>query len=268
MAGLGLARLGNTINMGAGEVRVAALGTVAMTQAAHTVGAIQDTTLDVTTSKVEAKAGFPQVIVATFITEQGASLKATLMEQSASNLSLVLGNGLLSATASVSTTMTSTETIGATSIPVAEATGIVAGDKIIIYPEGKPEDVHVAQVVTVVANEVTISVGLPKALDGATSVIKVHLSKVSGTGGLQGTKYFTAVLVSKDQNGVPIVTVFWKVSAAGAASLAGNNTAVTTLPLELVAVAPSVEDTSLGGALEAYAALINQYPLMYRFAAA
>lgn len=267
MAGLGLAKNANTINMGAGEVRVAALGTVATTQA-HTVGAISDSSIDVTTSKVEAKAGFPQVIVGTFITEQGATLKATLMEQSAANLSVVLGNGLLNVGSPVSTTMTSTETLGATVITLASATGISVGDKIIIYPEGKPEDVHVAVVTAISTNDVTISVGLPKAMNGATSTINVTTAKISGTGGLTGTKYFTAVLVQRDQNGVPIVTVFWKVSAAGAASLAGNNTAVTTLPLDLVAIAPSVEDVGVGGPLNAYASLIDQYPLMYRFAAA
>lgn len=264
MAGLGLAKNANTINMGAGEVRVAALGTVATTQA-DTVGAVQDTTVDVTTSKVEAKAGFPQVIVATFITEQGASLKATLMEQSAANLSIVLGNGLLSAGSVVSTTMTSTETLGATVITLASATGITAGSKIVIYPEGKPEDVHVTTVVSVSSNDVTIAHGLPKALNGSTSTINVSTAKTAGTGGLSATNYFTAVLIQRDQLGKPIATVFWKASASGAASMAGNNTAVTTLPLEIVAVAPSAEDTGVGGALEDYADLIAEFPLVYRF---
>jgi hypothetical protein len=235
----------------------------------RSIGLIDDAAVTFSNSSVDLKGMFPQRPVDTAITEQLGSVKASSREFSRRNLDISLGNPV-SATApvDVKTTLATGADVAAnaTSITVASATGFAVDDVIVIYPEGRPQDVTISQIQAIASNVITLKTGLgtvvgyPAATESGT---QFHVFKGHGVaaGNVTKTNYFTmSIIKQKNITGRPIVWLIWKASNSGSMEESNTATDYGTLPMEFKILAPSLADVGVSGPLNHVASMVNAFP--------
>ena len=255
----------NQFNIGTAEVRVGPLASANKLTQAHSVGLVDDATLEVSQTSVELLGGFPQQQVDSAIISQEASLTATLREYSKRNLDLLLGEGVTTYAADVKSLVVADAAVGAVALDVTAGEGALfpAGTIVCIYKEGAPEEVTIARVESVLVDTITLDAGTPTlfAYAGTTDTIHIFQAQPTAIGAISGTNYFATQLVQIGRSkGRPIVVSFWKGSISAGLSYATSATDFASTELGVKFLQPSAADYATGGSLEHLANIIPTYP--------
>lgn len=263
--------------IGTAELRVGPLSKAGALTASHSVGLIDNAIIEFAQSSVDLEAGFPKKILDTAIISQAGSVKSALREYSRRNLKIMLGSGQdETVLVDVANTMpiTGGPTVlaaGTFSVPLVSATGFTAGDTIVIYPDGSPESITVATILSIATNTLTLATTTPLTVaytyGASLPVIRVYKSHTLPIGDVQTTQYMTASLLTLERDtGRPVGYDFWKVAVGGAFSmqLGGDTFGSTDLTLKLLE--PVVSDYTGSGLLLNAAALIAANPVGRRYA--
>jgi len=253
-----------------------------MTEAARlaqgrSVGLVDNVTIGFANTSVDLKGMFPQQIVDTQITEQTGTLKATAREFSRRNIDIMLGNAVSTdVITDVKTTLVDTADVAANAVTfdVISAAGLAVDDVIVIYPEGKPEDVTVSQIASIAVNAITLKTGMGTLVAYpalADSTREYHVFKAHGVaaGNVTKTNYFTAsVIQQKSVSGRPLVWLIWKAANTGSMEQGTSATDYASLAMDYKILAPSNTDVGVGGSLNNVASLIELYPMGARIGGA
>lgn len=278
MAKLGSA-MTNEFSIGTAEVRVGPLTEAGRLAQARSIGLVDNATISFTTASVDLKGGFPQQIVDTAVTEQTGTISVTAREFSRRNLDIMLGNAV-SATAvtDVATKLVDTANVAAAavSITVLDATGFAIDDVIVIYPDGRPEDVTVSQISAVDTGTDTITLktgmGTVVAYNALTEATRdFHVFKAHGiaAGNVTRTNYFSVMLLQqKNSSGRPSVWSVWKAANSGSMEQGTSATDYGSLTMDMKILQPTASDVGVGGDLNNVASLISMFPSAARFAGA
>lgn len=266
MAKLGAA-VSNSFQIGVAELRLGAMTNAGRLSQADSVGLIDEADVTVNQTKVELKGGFPKKLVASAITEQLATINATLREYSRKNLNIMLGAGIPAAITAVATTITENVAVSGTdqTLDVTSATGLVAGDVVVIYQAGKPETVSICTLGVV--NDVdpdTIIIpanSIATAMAVADGVIHIYKANGIAIGNVTQVNYFSATLIQQGAAGNPLVWNFWKCAVGGNMDYKTSASDYASSKLELSILEPSLEDVSVTGALYTQASLIANHPM-------
>ena len=262
-------------SIGTAEVRVGPLTEAMRMVQARSIGLVDNATVSFNTTSVDLMGGFPQELVDTAVTQQSGSVRIAAREFSRRNLDIQLGNAI-SATAptGVATTLVNTANVAAdaTSIVVEDTTGFAVDDVIVIYPDGRPEDVTISQISAINTGTDTITLktgmGTVVAYPAQTESTKdFHVFKGLGiaAGAVTRTNYFSMMLIQqKNKSGRPIVWNVWKAANSGSMEQGTSATEYGTLNMEMKILKPSAADIGAGGDLNALASLISLYPTAFR----
>lgn len=277
MAKLGSAS-SNEFSIGTAEVRVGPLTEAGRLAQARSVGLVDNVTISFATASVDLKGGFPQQIVDTAITEQTGSIKVTAREFSRRNLDLMLGNAISAAAVDAKSKLVNTANVAAAATSLTLVTGGGASfdvdDVIVIYPEGRPEDVTVSQISAISTDTLTLKTGMGTvvAYNALTeSTLDFHVFKAHGiaAGNVTRTNYFSVMLLQQKNNtGRPAIWTIWKAANSGSMEQGTSATDYASLSMEMKILQPTLSDVGVGGDLNNMASLISMYPSAARFAGA
>lgn len=274
MAKLGSA-VSNEFSIGTAELRAGPLTEAGKLPQSRSIGLIDNVTISSSNTSVDLKGLFPQVIVDTAVVEQIGSVKAASREFSRRNLNLMLGNAVEATNPTdVATTLTADVAAAGLVFAVASVAGLAVDDVVLIYPEGRPEDITVTQIESIAALNVTVKTGLgavvayPAATDSTRDYhfIKGHAIAV---GNVTKTNYFSiSTIQQKNSTGRPVNWIFWKVANSGSMEQNSSATDYATLNMEFKVLAPSLTDIGVGGDLNNVADFVTAYPSGMRVAGA
>lgn len=257
MATLGAAQT-NKFFIGTAELRLGLLSEAMALVQSNSIGLIDQATYTIEQENVDLEGGFPKRIVDTAIVRQAATITATMREYSRRNLRISLGDGLAGTSPTdVATTVATAADVaaGAAAITVTSAVGITADDVIIIYPEGRPQDVTIAQIESIATDVLTFKTGQTTAVDynALTESIDFHvyIAQQVPIGNVSQTNYFSAMLIQQDNStGRPNTVNFWKCATAGSMEIATNADDFASNDLELKCLEPAASEYGAGGSLE------------------
>lgn len=270
-----MAKLGSPIttkfDIGTAELRLGLLSNAHQLTQAESIGLIDDATYTVNQTNVDLLGGFPRQPVDTAITEQNATITATMREYSRRNMRIMLGDGLAGTapTAVVSTIDTAADVAsGATVINVAAGDGstFTVDDVVIIYPTGRPEDVSVLQIASISVDAITFKTGHAttadyNALTESGTVFHIYVANQVPIGAVTQTNYFSVMLIQQENStGRPKVISFWKAAIGGSMEVATGADDFASSAMELKILQPATSDYAAGGDLVDMADLITLHP--------
>lgn len=264
MAKLGSAQT-QKFSIGTAEVRVGPMSAAGRLTQANSIGLVDSATVEVTQTSVDLKGGFPQQIVDTAVTEQTSTMSATLREYSRRNLKIMLGEGLDAGAApvDVSSLVVTDVAVDGTAVDVTAADGsnFTAGDVVVMYPEGRPEDVCVDVIASIATDTLTLENGVAVALTGTTETVHIYIANQVAVGGVTQTNYFAVSLVqSENSSGRPVGFNFWKAALGGSMTFATNATDFASNDLSLKILQPANSEYGAGGDLLHLATVIPSNP--------
>lgn len=266
MATLGAAQT-NKFFIGTAELRLGLLSEAMGLKQANSIGLIDQATYTIEQENVDLEGGFPKRIVDTAIVRQAATITATMREYSRRNLRISLGDGLAGTapTDTASAIATAADVAaGASSLTVDSAAGMAADDVVIVYPEGRPQDVSILQIESIATDVLTFKTGQLTAVDynanTEATVFHVYIAHQVPIGNVSQTNYFSAMLIQQDNaTGRPNTVNFWKCSTSGSLEIATNADDFASNDLELKCLEPAASEYGAGGDLEHVAALIPNH---------
>lgn len=267
MATLGAAQT-NKFFIGTAELRLGLLSEAMLLKQSHSIGLIDQATYTIEQENVDLEGGFPKRIVDTAIVRQAATITATMREYSRRNLRISLGDGLAgTAPTDIASTVATAADVsaGAAAITVASAAGMAADDVVIIYPEGRPQDVSVLQIESIATDVLTFKTGQVTAVDynaltESGTVFHVYVAQQVPIGNVSQTNYFSAMLIQQDNaTGRPNTVNFWKCATAGSMEVATNADDFASNEMELKCLEPAASEYGAGGDLEHVADLIPNH---------
>ena len=252
-----MAKLGSPITnkfpIGTAELRIGPLTSAGQLEQSHSVGVLDEATVTVTQNSVDLLGGFPQTTLDSAIISQESSMTATLREGSRRNLRLMLGEGVSGTPATdVESLVITDEAAAATSVTVTGADGgnFTIGKFVVIYTDGQPESVQVAEVTGIAVDVLTISPALVAAVAGTTTTVKIFEANEIAVGGISKTNYFAASLVQTEAStGRPVGFDLWKCSMSGSMDYATNATDFAAFSFEAKILQPSATEYGAGGDL-------------------
>ena len=252
-----MAKLGSPVTnkypIGTAELRIGALSSAGQLTQSHSIGVVDEASMTVAQNSVDLLGGFPQTTLDSAIISQEASLTATLREGSRRNLRLMLGEGVSgTADADVESLVVTDESAAATSVGVSVGEGgnFTDGKFVVMYTDGQPESVQVAQITGITGDVLTISPALIAAVNGATTTVKIFEANEIAVGGISQTNYFAASLVQTEaSSGRPVGFDLWKCSVSGSMDYSTNATDFASFSLEIKVLQPSASEIGSGGAL-------------------
>jgi hypothetical protein len=265
MAKLGAPRT-TKFQIGTAEVRVGPLNMANKLTQAHSIGLIDNCTIEISQDSVDLEGGFPRAPVDTAIIRRSGTATATMREYSRRNIKLMMGEGVEGAEPSdVASLVVSNAASGATSIDVTAATGanFTAGDLVVIYPEGDPAAVSVCEVDSVATDTLTLDPNTPTLhdYDGTANTINIYVAQQVGIGAVQTTNYFSAqVLQVERKTGRPVGFNLWKCTIASGMTLGSNAEDFASNDLQIKMLDPAAAEYGAGQPLEHIAALIPSHP--------
>lgn len=271
-----MAKLGSPITrktqIGTSEVRVGALSAANKLTQAHSIGVVDNVTIEVSQETLDLEAGFPKLPIDTAITKQSASVTATLREYSRRNLKLMLGEGVSSsAVTDVATTLTANETVGATAIDVVAIANITPGMLVGIYPAARPEELSVCRVDNATNNIVTLDANTPTlfAYNGASETVHMYALHPVAIGAVSKANYFSVQVLRQDrQSGRPVGYNFWKASIGSGMTDAGNADDFSSTDLSIKILVPAATEYAGGGSMAHLADIIPVHPVGMYFGGA
>ena len=214
-------------SIGTAELRIGRLEDALVLTQAHSVGLIDNATVEVTQESVDLEGGFPKVLVDTAVVSQTSNITATLREYSRRNLQVLLGEGVVdigSEPADVSTTVDSAGSATDTSISVASETGFSDGDIVVVYGDSDATlaEVQVLRVSTTAAGTLTLDADTPLFYDIAVGD-HVYKANQVAIGAITETNYFSCQLLQLERStGRPIGFNFWKGSIGAGMTFSTN----------------------------------------------
>lgn len=263
-----MAKLGSPITqkfpIGTAELRVGPLSAAGRLTQAHSVGLVDEASVEVTQETTELLGGFPQLQVASAIISQATKVTATAREASRRNFKMMLGEGV------GGTAPTDFESLVVTAVALdgtgfdvtaADGSNFTVGDIVVIYPDGRPEDVVVDRVTAVAIDTITVENGFAVALDGTAETVRIFIAHQVAMGAVASTQYFAATLLqTENSTGRPIGFNMWKGSSGGSFNYATNATDFGSFDIELNVLQPSESDYTTGN-LAHQASVIPSNPL-------
>jgi len=270
-----MAKLGSAItpkfDIGTAEMRLGQLTQANLLTQSESIGLIDDATYTINQTSVDLMGGFPKTVVDTAVTEQTATINATMREYSRRNLRIMLGDGLEGTTPSqvLSTLDTAADlAAGANVVNVNTGDGALftPDDVVIIYPEGRPQDVSVLQILSVGTDALTMKTGHVTAVDynaltETGTVFHIYVAYQIPIGNITKTNYFSVMLIQQENSsGQPKVVSFWKGAIGGSMEVATGADDFASSAMEIKLLQPVVGDYATGAPLENMADLINLHP--------
>jgi len=270
-----MSKLGSPVttkfDIGTAELRLGLLSKANLLTQAESIGLIDDATYTVNQTNVDLLGGFPKQIVDTAVTEQLATITATIREYSRRNLRIMLGDGLAgTAPTEVASTLDAAADLTAGSNVVNVATGdgtlFKADDVVIIYPVGRPEDVSVLQVASVTVDALTMKAShvtavAYNALTETGTAFNIYVAHQVPIGAVTRTNYFSVMLIQQENStGKPKIVSYWKAAIGGSLEVATGADDFASSTMELKILQPAVSDYAIGGDLVHVADLIPSHP--------
>lgn len=251
--------------IGTFEVRIGPMSSAGRLSAAHSIGILDQVTLNIEQTSVDLLGGFPQKIIDTALTSQASSISATLREYSRRNLNVMLGNAVADYDSTdTKSTVDTTAPIAAdaTSITLTDATGFAEDDIIVIFEVGKPESVTVSKIDSIAANVLTLVTGLGTVAAFATGAnVVCYKSPAVAIGGLSDVNYFAVQLLQVERGtSRPMGFNFWKAAIGGNVSVGASPTEFSSTEMTLKLLEPAASEYATGGDLEHLAGVIPSYP--------
>lgn len=269
MAKLGASQVAK-FPIGTAELRIGPLSEAGILDQSNSIGLIDDATLTVTQESVDLEGGFPRTIVDTAIIRQASTLAATLREFSRRNFRVMLGDGVEGTNPSevVSTLAGADVAAGASALTVAVGDGaLFAADEIVVvYPEGRPEDVSVLQIESIAVDTLTFKTGQTTVADynvtsEATTTFHIYNAHPVPIGAVTQTQYFSMMLIQKNnQTGRPDTASFWKAANTGSMEYATNAEDFASSTLDIKILEPAVAEYGVGQDLAHLADVIPSNP--------
>lgn len=264
----------NKFKIGTAEVRVGPLSLAGQLTQAHSIGLLDNVTVEVTQESLDLEGGFPKVPVDTAIVKQSAAVNATLREYSRRNLRLMMGAGVeATGPVGVSSLLTADETSGAVALDVTAGTGtnFVVGSLVVIYSLLAPEKVSVCLVTAVAANIVTLSADTPTLFDysGTTNDAVIFTANPVSIGNITNANYVSVQVLQQERaTGRPIGYNFWKAAISSGLSDGSNADDFASTELGLKILVPAASEYAVSGVMDHLAAVIPDYPLGMYFGGA
>lgn len=264
MPNLGTAQT-NKFSIGTAELRIGPLGSAGNLTQAHSVGLLDNATIEVSQNSVDLLGGFPQKIIDTAVISQESSLTATLREYSKRNINVMLGNTVedyITAVATDSIVLDASDTAGVTlTLPTGEGTNWATGDYLVVHSALNPADVNVCRVASVAIDVITLDAGTP--LDFTTAIGDfVFRAEESPIGDINNTNYFAATLIQTQRGNAarPAVFNFWKAAISGGMSYGTDSADFASTEFAIKLLEPSAADYGAGGTLVHLANIIPAHP--------
>lgn len=249
-------------SIGTSELRVGPQASAGKLKEEHSVGLVDQVTIEVTAESVDLNGGFPQTMYDTAIVSQAANIRGTLREYSRRNMKILLGQGVAASEPSdVSTTLSSNVASNATALSVADSAGFSTGDLVGLYPDGFPEKVTIGRLQATAVGSLTLETATP-TVQAYVSGAKVFKFQTISVGALNQTNYFAAMVIQAERStGRPIIFNAWKTAIANGMNVANNATDFASTDLNLKVLQPAETEYGVGGAMEGMAARITASPL-------
>jgi len=249
--------------IGTAELRVGQMSSALKLLQTHSVGLVDNVNVTVSQESVDLEGGFPKQLIDSAIVRQTSEISATLREYSRRNLRMMLGEGVSGTTVTdISSTVNTTAAAAATSVTLATggATGMVAGDLLVSYKLGAPENVQIVRILSIAVDVLTLDADTPLLFE-VVSGDPVFLARPVAIGAVSQTNYMAvSVLQKENSTGRPIVWNFWKASISGNLDYASNAEDFASSTVTLKALQPAAEEYGVGGALAHLADIIPTHP--------
>lgn len=265
------APLTNKFIIGTFEVRVGPLNKAGLLTQKHSVGITQNFSLNVEQNSIDLKAGFPQQVVDTAITEQVAGMTANLTEYSKRNIELLLGgaaNDYPNSGTDAFGTVDTTNPIAANAVSFTFSTvsgTFAANDTIVLYNRDDLSACIVSTVATYVAGTKTVTLTTGQGLATgfpAGSVVFGYKADPIKVGNVTGVNYFTVQLINQDRGtGRVQIWDFWKAAISSGIELGANVTEFANTDLQLKFLAPAASEYAVGGNLAHLANVVPTNPI-------
>ena len=265
MANLGAPKT-TKFQIGTAEVRVGPMTSALRLTQAHSIGLIDNVTVEIAQDSVDLEGGFPRAPVDTAIVRRNGTITATLREYSRRNIKLMMGEGIAGAEPTDAKTLivTNLATAGA-SFDVSGGDGalFVTGDLWVIYPDGRPSEITVVRVLSVATDTVTLDADTPALhdYDGTAETINIYKAQSVGIGSVQTTNYFSVeVLQVERKTGRPVGFQIWKATIASGMTLGSNAEDFASNDLALKVLDPAAADYTATGDLFHVSDIIPLHP--------
>lgn len=256
----------NKFKIGTAEVRIGPLSSANKLKQSHSIGLLDNVTVEVTQNSVDLEGGFPKTIVDTALVSQSITVTANMREYSRRNLKVLLGGAVeTSAPTDTPSTVSTSVAVDATSVPLQTGEGAnhTAGEMVVIYPAGRPEDVTIALIASIAVDTLTLDAGTPTlhAYDGTAETIHVFNAQQLAIGDISQTNYFAMQVVEVERaTGNPTGFVFWKAALASGVTVGSNADDFAATDFVAKVLKPAASDYGVGGDLNHLANVIPSHP--------
>jgi hypothetical protein len=252
--------------IGTAEVRIGSMASAMRLTQAHSVGLIDNVTVEIAQDSVDLEGGFPRSPVDTAIVRRNGTVTATLREYSRKNIKLMMGEGVAGAEPSDEKTLIVTNLAAAGAsfdVSGGDGTMFVTGDLWVIYPDGRPEEITVVRILSVATDTVTLDADTPAlhTYDGTSETINIYKAQEVGIGAIQTTNYFACqVLQVERKTGRPVGFEIWKATIASGMTLGSNAEDFASNELQIKLLDPAASEYDTGGDLEHLDDIIPTHP--------
>jgi hypothetical protein len=253
--------------IGTAEVRLGPVASALQLTQSHSVGLIDNVTVEIAQDSVDLEGGFPRSPVDTAIVRRNGTVTATLREYSRRNIKIMMGEGVTAGaepTDAKSLITTNLAAAGASfDVSGGDGTLFTTGDIWVIYPEGRPEEITVVRILSVATDTVTLDADTPALhdYDGTSETINIYHAQQVGIGAIQTTNYFSAeILQVERKTGRPVGVQVWKATIASGMTLGSNAEDFASNELQIKLLDPAAAEYGAGGDLEHLSDIIPSHP--------
>ncbi len=265
--------------IGSPEIRIGALTDANKLKQDNSIGLLQSATVNFNQTSVDLEGGLPKTLIDTAITGNSVTINAQAYEYSRKNLRVMLNEGIETAGSVTEAAGTVTAGVAASGVGTSDfetdilLADISVGDLLVVYGDGKPENMSVVVVTAVAAGtvdvakaKVTIDNTKTPLLFNAAVGDHVYKANQIGLGASSKTNYFSADVISVDhKSGKPTGFKFWKVAVGGGLDYSYSNDNFAVTPVTFKVLQPSAADYAAGGELEHLAGIIPAHPYGMQF---
>jgi hypothetical protein len=252
--------------IGTAEVRVGPMASAMKLTQAHSVGLIDNVTVEISQDSVDLEGGFPRSPVDTAIVRRNGTVTATLREYSRRNIKLMMGEGVAAGAepTDAKTLITTNLATAGTSFDVSGGDGTLftTGDLWVIYPDGRPEEITVVRILSVATDTVTLDSDTPALhdYDGTAETIHIYKAQQVGIGNVQTTNYFSCQILQVERStGRPVGFEIWKATIASGMTLGSNAEDFASNELQIKLLDPAAAEYGAGGDLVHLADIIPSH---------
>ena len=194
----------------------------------HSIGLVKNFSMSSEPSYTELTQGVKNQLVHSIMTANPVRCSMEVYEYTAKNLEYSLGLDASGTTAfTVTTAVNGAVTSGSDELTVDSATGITAGDYVMILKDGEGDFV-IRKVASVATNTLTVTENLPAIADN-TVVKKVNVVDI---GSKEDQPYFAAKIAGKLASGEEVVVLIPKLRIMKGFNLAFTSDNYANLPFE------------------------------------